>query len=98
MAKAKTKKKRVTFRFEGTPGSEVIVTGSFNDWTVADKKKAKIMKEAKEENGVYTLNMFLPEGEYEYKFYADGSWHNDPKAETHKQNVFGTFNSIIEVA
>lgn len=97
MAKEKKiKKKKVTLSFEGTPGTDVIVAGSFNDWAVLDVKKAKKMKE--EEEGKFSVNMFLPVGEYEYKFFNEGKWFNDPAAETHKQNAFGTFNSIITVA
>lgn len=97
MAKAsKTKKKKITLTFEGTPGAEIVVAGSFNGWTVQDPKKAKKMKE--EGEGRYTINMFLPVGEYEYKFYQDGEWFNDPVATEHKPNSFGTFNSVIKVA
>lgn len=98
MAKAtknKNKKKKVSLTFEATPGSEIIVAGTFNDWAVLDTKKAKKMKE--ESEGTFTLNMFLPTGEHEYKFYNDGQWINDPAAEKHKQNAFGTFNSVITV-
>lgn len=97
MAKAtKVKKKKVNLTFEGTPGSEVIVAGSFNEWAVLDVKKAKKMKEDSE--GQFSVKMFLPIGEHEYKFYNDGKWFNDPTAEKHKQNAFGTFNSVITVA
>lgn len=97
MAKEKKiKKKKISLNFEATPGAEVIVAGTFNDWAVLDAKKAKKMKE--EEAGKFSLNMFLTEGEYEYKFYSEGKWINDPAAETHKQNAFGTFNSVLTVA
>ena len=97
MAKvSKIKKKKITLTYEGTPGAEIVVAGSFNEWSVEDPKKAKKMKE--EGAGHYAINMFLPVGEYEYKFYQDGKWFNDPVAADHKPNCFGTFNSVIKIA
>ena len=97
MAKAAaTKKKKITLSFEGEPGSEVKVAGSFNDWSLSDKKKVKVMKEA--DAGHFSINLFLPIGEHEYKFYQNGEWILDPKAEKKTLNRFGTFNAIIEVS
>lgn len=99
MAKATVKKKKVVLNFEGEKGSEVLVAGSFNDWDLQPKKKgnkAKVLKE--KDGGQFTINMFLPEGEYEYKFFVNGEWKEDSNAEVRKQNVFGTFNSILTVA
>lgn len=96
MSKAATpKKKKVTLSFEGEPGSEVKVAGSFNDWSINDKKKAKVMKE--KDAGHFSINLFLPVGEHEYKFYSNGEWIVDPKADKKAPNRFGTYNAVIEV-
>ena len=96
MAKASVKRKKVTIRFEGEPGRTVMVTGSFNDWVVdpADRS-SKQMKEKDE--GHYSINMFLPVGEHEYKFFSDGDWFVDQQSEDQKLNQFGTLNSVITV-
>ncbi len=98
MAKAaKVKRKKITLKFETAPGSEVFVSGSFNQWSLNDPKKTKQLKEDKKKAGNYSINLLLPKGEHEYKFFCDGRWYTDPKAETHKQNVFGSFNSVVSV-
>ena len=94
----KSKKKKVTFQFNTDPGQEVLVAGTFNDWDIEDKKKVKTLKEKSPRTGSYTLNMFLPSGEYEYKFFSNGRWYSDPNADVRKLNSFGSFNSIIEIA
>ncbi|MDJ0840166.1 MAG: glycogen-binding domain-containing protein [Acidobacteriota bacterium] len=99
--KSTPKRKRVTFTFDAEAGREILVAGSFNDWATnsSDKKaKVKVLKEDKKNNGHYSLNMFLTPGEYEYKFFDGREWYTDPNAEVNKQNNFGTFNSIINVA
>ena len=101
MAKQTTpKRKRITFQFDSETGREILVAGSFNNWATdaADKKvKVKQLKEDKKQAGHYTLNMFLNPGEYEYKFFDGNEWFVDPNAEEHKQNSFGTFNSLISI-
>ena len=94
---AAPKKKKVTLSFEAEPGLKVFVAGSFNQWSV-DQKTAKQLKEDKQKQGFYSIAMFLPPGEHEYKFFSEGSWYSDPKAEVRKLNSFGTFNSVLSVA
>lgn len=98
MAQAKSvKRKRITLKFEGEPGLEVFVAGSFNDWVIEEKdKKAKKLKE--KEDGQYAINLMLPLGDHQYKFYCDESWYADPKAEEQTPNIFGTYNSLLTVA
>jgi 1,4-alpha-glucan branching enzyme len=93
----KVKKKRVILSFEADSGCDVFVAGSFNNWELQDKKKTKKMKEDKDQKGLYTITLMLPEGDHEYKFFFNGAWHLDPNAEVNMQNVFGTFNSVIKV-
>jgi len=99
MAKtASVKKKRVSLAFDAEPGKNVFVAGDFNEWTVGDDKKAKKMKEKKDQAGHYSIQMYLPVGDHEYKFFCEGEWHPDPAAENHKWNAFGTRNSVMAVA
>ena len=100
MSVKKVSKKKVTFRFEGEPGQQVFVAGSFNNWDLEESKKgskAKKLKEEKKQKGVYSINMFLPRGEHEYKFFSEGKWFADANSQDHKLNSFGTFNSLLKV-
>jgi len=99
MAKTSIKRKKINFQLENQAGRTIYVAGSFNDWAVdPSDKKAKVKQLKEKENGKYSVSMFLTPGEYEYKFFtAEGEWLTDPNAEIHKQNQFGTFNSVIRV-
>ena len=99
MAKATLKKKKVTLNFQAETGRDVYVAGSFNNWDLDDEAKGNKVKKLKEkESGQYSINMFLPLGEYEYKFFCDGKWFADAQAQDQIPNGFGTFNSVLKVA
>jgi len=102
-SKKPAKKKKVTLTFQWEPGKDVIVAGSFNDWAIdpADKGQAKKVKKLKEDNkiqGTYSINMFLTPGDHEYKFFTGEQWHADPQAENKTPNIFGTYNSVLEIS
>ena len=98
---ATSKKKKITLSFQWEPGQDVFVAGSFNDWAIdtQDKSQAKKVKKLKENNeGAYSINMFLPQGDHEYKFFTGDQWHSDPSSQQRTPNTFGTYNSVIEVS
>ena len=97
MANEKVKRKRVKLTYQGEPGLDIIVTGSFNQWEINHPKKIKLLKENPEKPGHYEITMFLPAGLHEYKFFSGKQWFADPLAEEQRLNEHGTFNSIIEV-
>jgi 1,4-alpha-glucan branching enzyme len=84
-------KKRVTFKIETDPGSEVYICGSFNDW---NPKKNKLRLK----DGVYSTSILLPKGKYEYKFVIDGTWCVDPECTEWVQNSMGSLNSVVSVS
>ena len=99
MNKIKSKKqptsagrKRRNFRVLTKPGSDVYLSGSFNNWKDKDKK----MKDPGG-NGEYSISLFLPPGKYEYKFVINGEWHVDPECPDWVVNEHGTLNSVIHV-
>ncbi|KAL1196243.1 PTST-like protein 2 [Cardamine amara subsp. amara] len=51
--------------------SEVLLTGSFDGWSMQRKMK-------KAQNGVFSLSLKLYPGKYEIKFIVDGQWKVDP--------------------
>lgn len=88
--KSTTGRKRVRFQIEGSRESTVYVSGSFNDWNPQGKK-------LRFEDGVHSITMLLPPGQYEYKFFVDGAWCVDPKCSEWVRNDFGSLNSVIAV-
>ncbi|MDR2433096.1 MAG: glycogen-binding domain-containing protein [Treponema sp.] len=62
----------LSFSFRGPPGETVTVAGSFNGWD-------PFMYELAEgPAGVYTFNLFLPPGTYQYAFFHRGERFPDP--------------------
>jgi hypothetical protein len=62
----------LSFAFKGPPGETVSVAGSFNSWD-------PFMYELKEgPAGVYTINIPLPPGRYQYVFFHRGERYLDP--------------------
>jgi 1,4-alpha-glucan branching enzyme len=81
----------VNFQFEAPEAEAVSLVGSFNNWDVA----ARPMKKSR--TGFWNKRIKLAPGAYEYRFYVDGRWENDPKGTAFKENSFGTTNNILVV-
>jgi 1,4-alpha-glucan branching enzyme len=86
------RRKRVTFRFEAEPDSDVRLAGSFNNWDTEAQPMTR-----RNGNGTYGATLLLPPGRHEYKFVVNGDWHVDPSAPDCVPNEHGTLNSVIEV-
>jgi 5'-AMP-activated protein kinase regulatory beta subunit len=69
---------------------KVFLAGDFNNW---DPQKNRMTKS---KDGTYRARVKLSPGKYQYKFFADGSWVDDPDADKVK-NEFGTTNSVVQV-
>jgi cyclomaltodextrinase len=83
--------KKVTFTFEPTETyNQVFLAGTFNGW----KPDATAMKK---EDDHWEITLYLAEGEYRYKFVADGNWITDMKAEKFYPDGYGGQNSAIIV-
>ena len=79
------------FTFESTHAKEIILMGDFNNWN----PKKHPMNNAG--NGTWNKAVMLSPGKYEYKFFVDGEWREDPRNEQMCRNCFGTLNSVLEV-
>lgn len=90
---AKTGRKRVEFHLKADPGSEIYLSGSFNDWSGKAKKMIDRYK-----SGEYAATLFLAPGKHEYKYLVNGEWHVDPECPNWVVNDCGTLNSVITVA
>jgi 1,4-alpha-glucan branching enzyme len=86
------RRRRVTFRFEAGPESDVRLAGSFNNWNTSTHRLSR-----KNGNGKYATSLLLPAGRHEYKFIVNGEWRCDPACADLAPNEHGTLNSVIEV-
>ena len=78
----------VRFDFQAPDAQIVSLAGDFNGWDV----NALLMK--KDKKGNWKANVNLEPGRYEYRFYADGTWQDDPNAQERVDNSFGGQNSV----
>jgi 1,4-alpha-glucan branching enzyme len=86
-------KKRVKFQIKAESGKKVMLAGTFNNWNPEESK----LKE-KGKTGVYSLELSLPKGRYEYKFVIDDVWCVDPECPEWVPNNYGSLNSVLTVA
>jgi len=90
MARRKTKK-TTEFRFYAPGAKAVNLAGDFNQWdtqSLAAKKSRK---------GLWRVKVALDSGKYQYKFFVDGQWQNDPNCTVCVPNAFGTSNCTIDL-
>ena len=87
----KVKRQKVTLLFESAEADEVFVAGDFNKWN----PKAHPLKKDGDCRWIRTL--MIPPGKYEYKFFADGQWIEDPRNDRVCMNDFGTYNSVLDL-
>lgn len=86
-----TKKGTVRFVYSpDSPVNQICLAGSFNNWQPVAMNKQK--------NGIYTLELKLQKGQYEYKFVVDGVWQSDPANNDTVVNSLGTANSVLIVS
>lgn len=85
------KAKKVTFNLLAPEAGRVALAGDFNDW---DPMRHPMKKDKK---GVWKVSLTLTPGMYQYKFFVDGAWYNDPGSSDCVMNPFGTLNSLRKV-
>ena len=83
--------KPTEFKLYAPSAKKVVLAGSFNKW---DIKRLSAKKDSK---GNWIAKTSLKPGKYEYKFFVDGSWQNDPRCTSCVPNAFGTHNCVVEV-
>ncbi len=76
------------FTFQAPASREVSLAGEFNNW---DTNAAPMQKGL---DGTWRLSVPLEPGRYEYRFYADGVWQDDPCAQQRAANALGTENCV----
>jgi hypothetical protein len=82
------------FVFIAPEASVVQVTGDFIDWSPDG-----LALENERGTGVWTIDVPLEPGVYQYAFVVDGvEWRPDPRAVSHVDDGFGRENSVVIVS
>ena len=80
--------RRTQFTFHAPTARQVSLAGDFNHWNT----EAGPMH--KGPDGVWHLGVALRPGRYEYRFFADKVWCDNPDAEQKAANSLGTENCV----
>lgn len=81
----------VLFQFSRDGVQDVRLVGTFNSWEPAG------MPMRRGPDGIWRTKIRLGPGEHQYRFLADGVWHEDPQNERAVYNDHGSRNSLIKV-
>ena len=87
--KTKTSQRNVKFALSSPAAGEVLLAGEFNNW---DNWSIPLKKS---NDGIWSINIRLLPGRYEYNFIVDGNWVQDTSSPEMVTNPFGTQNSVI---
>jgi len=83
--------KKADFSFLAPEAESVALAGDFSDW---DPMRHPMKKDRK---GVWRVSLNLAPGTYQYKFFVDGAWVNDPNCADSVLNAFGGLNCVKKV-
>jgi hypothetical protein len=84
--------KGTEFYLKAIFAKSVRLVADFTDW---EKFPLDMVKS---EDGDWAIFVPLPPGNYSYRFIVDGEWSDDPQADLHEANPFGTFNAVVKVS
>ena len=82
------KAKKVEFSLSAPEAKNAFIAGSFNQW---DPYSHSLKKD---KQGISKISLPLSPGRYEYRFFVDGQWQNDPHCSSFVENPFGTLNCL----
>ena len=82
---------KVTFSVEAKEATSASVVGDFNNWNPKEGELSKL------KNGTFKGVFDLPkDASYEFKYVIDGTFVNEPEADSFKWNDFaGTENGVL---
>lgn len=78
-------------QYHAPEAKAVFVAGTFNDWRPGATPLQPQM------SGLWTVELELAPGVYEYLFVVDGCWCSDPCASKTEPNPFGGQNAVLHV-
>ncbi|MEC4049496.1 isoamylase early set domain-containing protein [Flavobacterium sp. SUN046] len=84
---------KVTFSVAAKEANNVAVVGDFNNWNAIDGELSKL------KNGTFKAVFDLPKDHsFEYKYIIDGTYVNEPEADSYRWNEFANAdNSVLEL-
>ncbi len=88
ISKKDLKIKKTEFSLLAPDASTAFIAGNFNQWDLSSHPLKK------NKQGVWKISLALDPGQYEYRFYVDGEWENDPHCHCFIENPFGTLNCL----
>jgi hypothetical protein len=84
-------KAKVTFVLPNDSPGDVFVAGDFNAWNPG----ATLLRRRGE---VRSASLTLSTGKrYAFRYYGDGRWFNDEKADDYEDNDYGETNGIVDL-
>jgi 1,4-alpha-glucan branching enzyme len=78
-------------QYHAPEAQAVFVAGTFNDW------RTDATPLEPQGSGLWTVELNLAPGVYEYLFVVDGGWCSDPCGSEAVPNPFGGQNAILRV-
>ena len=80
---------RLVFSLYAPHVSKVELAGDFSGWVPI------LLRKDKHNDGMWTLDVSLKPGVYEYKFVVDGAWIADPENADTVDDTHGGRNSLV---
>jgi len=80
--------RKAQFEYLAPETREVCLVGNFNNWDASTHPMKK------NRDGVWKTSLPLKPGRYEYRFFVDGNWENDPSCSFCVPNKFGSQNCV----
>ena len=88
--KATRKVRETQFSLSASQAQSVSIAGDFNQWNPSSHPMKM------DDEGIWRISFALNPGQYEYRFFVDGEWKNDPHGGPFVKNPLGmgTSNSL----
>jgi len=77
-----------TFSIRAPGARSVHLAADFTEW----QQRAIPMKQVSD--GLWSTAVTLPAGTYQYRFFVDGEWRDDPECTVRAPNSYGTQNMV----
>ena len=86
--KATEKVRKTEFSLSAPQAKSVSLAGDFNQWNPSSHPLKM------DNEGIWRISFALNPGQYEYRFFVDGEWQNDPHGGPFVEKPLGTSNSL----
>jgi len=79
---------KTEFSLLAPQAKSAFIAGDFNQWNLS------LHPLKRDKKGSWEISLALSPGQYEYRFFVDGEWQNDPNCSSFVENPFGTLNCL----